>query len=287
MSERAPISTAANRHDWLIGHWALASALPMTMFGFELAQIIFYPATRAPNVSPVFQTGLMFCFFALWILVPRAIWLVIGSKKQDHEVSWAGLGVRLLGLGLTIGAFHLLILTVILRFMHSPPGGRLQDLIYSYGEVWLAFGDDWFFAFLTASGLIIWWKFRRPQAGAQRVQIQQGSRMLWIALRDILWVRAAGNSAELITVSGKIETRKSLASMAAELGDDFLKTHRGALVNIHHVTEITSQRHGGGFVVKLSDGSQAPLSRRNMVSVRHAISRQLATLAVRPDEPSL
>ncbi len=63
---------------------------------------------------------------------------------------------------------------------------------------------------------------------------------------------------------------ESIASLEGRLADlGFVRIHRGELVNIHHVQAI--QRRGEVTLVELSDGQQAPVSRRLLPDLKRRL----------------
>jgi hypothetical protein len=117
----------------------------------------------------------------------------------------------------------------------------------------------------------IFWFFTRPHAepvlaadeDRPMVGIQDGRRLIRVAIRDIVAIKAAGNYVEFVLVDGRRPlARKSLRQALDQVGEhSFVRTHRSWLVNIHRVREIRSMG-AGDFRIELDGGAEAPLSRR-------------------------
>lgn len=117
----------------------------------------------------------------------------------------------------------------------------------------------------------VFWFFTRPRAepavraveDRPMVGIQDGKRLIRVAVEDIVAVKAAGNYVEFLLVDGRRPlARKSLRQALDQLGEHgFAQTHRSWLVNAHRVREIRSVG-AGDFRVELDGGAEAPLSRR-------------------------
>lgn len=82
-----------------------------------------------------------------------------------------------------------------------------------------------------------------------------------VALADIHWLEAADNYVAVHTASAAPLLRRPLASLLSDLGDAFVRTHRGAAVALAQVQALEAGNSGDGQVL-LRDGSRVPYSRQ-------------------------
>lgn len=255
--------------------WAYASLIPIIFYGFDAAMISSYSPSRAPNVTLATQLALMLVFYFFWVLVPRSIWSVFSSFLEGLEREISQLMMRLILVGMGLCLVHMLMLTLLLRYMHSSPGWGLRELIYSFGETCLGNAAIWTLAYAVATAAI-WLKVATliPETEKrQRYEARQYGKTWTFPLSDIYWIKAAGNYVELHTVRGIMMVRKSLSQVEAELaGCKFISSHRSALVNAEHVVAIEPAKTGSGYDILLSNEERAPLSRRNHPEFRRALS---------------
>lgn|GEM_PF-6637226 len=269
------------RSVWLPSFWIAAAILPTLFYAFEAGMISAYPATRAPNVNLMTQLAMMFAFYGAWIVVPRVIWTRSTRILANDSTIQPQLAGQLLITGLILCSIHLLALTFILRVMHSPPGWGISHFLHSFGEVWLSKGMIWMLAYGATAAAIVARLARKPASppAVTRLEIRQNGKTLLIPLQEILWIKAAGNYVEVFTGRGMHMLRKPLSKLEHDLdGSTFIKSHRGALVNSEHVTAIQSGGKGEGYIVKVGDETEAPLSRRRLAEFKKIISQSNSRL---------
>lgn len=252
--------------------WMFAAAPAVVLFVLEAFKLGFYEAVRAPNAPWGFQLAAMGAFFALWTLAPRAAWSV---RKRQHSASgWKSLLVKLAAAGAILSSIHLLLLSLILRLLYSPPGWGAGHLLHSFGEVWLSYASLWFSIYAIACGAIIY----ATRAGVAPVRdagvlIAPHNGAARILRPDnILWVEACGNYVEIHTDDGAVTLRRTIASSAANLGPGFVRAHRSAIVNASAVTSIRAiDNTAAAYGAVLRNGAVAPLSRRRLAAVKAAL----------------
>lgn len=97
---------------------------------------------------------------------------------------------------------------------------------------------------------------------AQRIEIRDGGRIVFIDPQDILWIEAAGNYVEIHTSARKWLTRGVLSQFEARLaGEGFVRIHRSRLLNRRHAHGLTALP-SGDVMVHLKDGRSVGMSRR-------------------------
>lgn len=260
---------------WIAHYWLLAAVIPLVFFAFDAITTSAYPTKQAPNVSLSVQLGLKLGFYALWIIVPRIIWSSVAREAVLPAQDQARLLLRLLLTGAGLCATHLLVLTVLLRVMYSPPGWGVTDLVYSFGEVCLSNAAMWMMAFGIASAVVVYHIRSHSilEPVRKRLEVRQNGKAWSVPLVEVFWIKATGNYAELHTARGIMLIRRPLAQISAEIGDDkFIQSHRSALINARHVVAIKPQEGGSGYLVQLANGESAPLSRRNLVDFKQKLA---------------
>jgi len=107
----------------------------------------------------------------------------------------------------------------------------------------------------------------------QRLSIKQGDRSLVLRTEEIVWIEAQDYCVTIHSTRGKHLVRASLASLEGRLPPEtFVRTHRMAIVNLHHVNG-TDEREGLRLV--LSDGSHVGVSRSRRSQVEALLSPRL------------
>lgn len=92
--------------------------------------------------------------------------------------------------------------------------------------------------------------------------LHERGRTRVVAIADVEWLEAADNYVALHdgTVPAPL-LRRTLAALLVDLGDDFVRTQRGAAVALTHVHAVESLARGDARVLMRS-GAQVPCSRQ-------------------------
>ena len=97
--------------------------------------------------------------------------------------------------------------------------------------------------------------------------------------RDVVYLKVNGHYIHVTTTAGSASVLMRFADAVEELGDLGLQVHRSFWVASRHVTEIA--RHDNRTVVRVTGGSEVPVSRTFLAAVRklaadkgHGIPRQ-------------
>jgi two-component system, LytTR family, response regulator LytT len=89
-----------------------------------------------------------------------------------------------------------------------------------------------------------------------------------VAVDDVLYARAAGESSELVLHNGRTELHdKSLQRLADLLPADFFRCHRSYLVNLAAVRTFRAFT-GSRYLLILQDGSELPVGRSQVARLR-------------------
>lgn len=109
-------------------------------------------------------------------------------------------------------------------------------------------------------------RVRKRRAGAvpatpatAGIEIRDGGRTIWLARELIDYVDVAGHYLCLHAGRDVHLLRQPIGDLAEELGPDFLRVHRSAIVRLDRVRGVTARRNGdadialaGGAVVRMS-----------------------------------
>lgn len=95
---------------------------------------------------------------------------------------------------------------------------------------------------------------------AAGIEIRDGGRTLWLARELIDYVDVAGHYLCLHVGRDVHLLRQPIGDLAAELGAEFLRVHRSAIVRLDRVRAVTARRNGDADIA-LDGGVTVPLSR--------------------------
>ena len=85
------------------------------------------------------------------------------------------------------------------------------------------------------------------------------------------WIEAEDYYVRIHSDRGRHLVRTPLATLEARLNPrDFLRVHRGAIVNVQKVAEV---RDAGGMTLVLIDGTELPVSRSRRSTVAALLPR--------------
>ena len=94
-----------------------------------------------------------------------------------------------------------------------------------------------------------------------RLPVTDDRQTVLLPVDEIVWIEAAGKHVLIHTDSGSHSLREAIHELEGRLDPrDFLRTHRSALVRKASVRGLQAVSRGG-YVVKLMNGAEAPLSR--------------------------
>jgi len=94
-----------------------------------------------------------------------------------------------------------------------------------------------------------------------RMVFKSRGRILFLSVDDIRWIEAQENYVKICTGKDSHLLRETIGSLENRLDpNSFLRVHRSAIVNLHHVKEVKNESDGDATVV-LKSGEQVPMSR--------------------------
>lgn len=111
---------------------------------------------------------------------------------------------------------------------------------------------------------------REPQR-ADRIALNEGRRVVMVDVRDIEWIEAADYYANVHVRGACHLIRESLQDLAERLGpQQFMRIHRGALVNLQRVQRLERAADAEVFVV-LDEGTKLRVSRSRRQEVAQTL----------------
>jgi two-component system LytT family response regulator len=100
-----------------------------------------------------------------------------------------------------------------------------------------------------------------PERYTTRMVFKSRGRILFLSVDDIRWIEAQENYVKICTGKDSHLLRETIGSLENRLDpNSFLRVHRSAIVNLHHVKEVKNEADGDAIVV-LKSGEQVPMSR--------------------------
>jgi two-component system, LytTR family, response regulator len=94
-----------------------------------------------------------------------------------------------------------------------------------------------------------------------RMVFKSRGRILFLSVDDIRWIEAQENYVKICTGKDSHLLRETIGNLESRLDPtSFLRVHRSAIVNLHHVKEVKNEADGDATVV-LKSGEQVPMSR--------------------------
>lgn len=110
-----------------------------------------------------------------------------------------------------------------------------------------------------------------PRAGADRLTVRVGDRMLYLRTHDIDWIEAADDVARLHVGKQVFEHRVTLTQLERRLpSDTFVRVHRSAIVNVERIREFQPWFQGDWIIV-LADGTRVQTGKSYRARVRELI----------------
>ncbi len=110
-----------------------------------------------------------------------------------------------------------------------------------------------------------------PRAGADRLTVRVGERMLYLRMQDIDWVEAADDIARLHVGKQVFEHRITLSQLEQRLpARSFLRVHRSTIVNVERIREFQPWFQGDWIIV-LADGTRVQTGKSYRTRVRELI----------------
>lgn len=105
----------------------------------------------------------------------------------------------------------------------------------------------------------------------QKISVRVNSRIRFIPVEEIIWISAENQYVRIHTATQTYLLRQSLSQLEADLSpENFYRTHRSSLVNIHAIRQIEPY-FKGDYILYLQDGKQTKLSRKRAEGLRRIL----------------
>jgi len=116
---------------------------------------------------------------------------------------------------------------------------------------------------------------RTARAYADHLSFKQNDRLIVVPIADVHWIEAEDYYVRIHAQRGRHLVRTPLATLEARLNPrDFLRVHRGAIVNVRKVADV---RDVGGLTLVLVDGTEVPVSRSRRAAVESSLLPRATT----------
>lgn len=103
----------------------------------------------------------------------------------------------------------------------------------------------------------------------QRLSFRECDRTIVIKTAELIWIEAEDYYVRIHSSRGRHLVRTALTTLEGRLNpQQFLRVHRGAIVNVQAVTEV---RDAGGLALVLTDGTEVPVSRSRRAAVESSL----------------
>jgi two-component system LytT family response regulator len=102
---------------------------------------------------------------------------------------------------------------------------------------------------------------RQRDAYLERIPVRVDEAVVFIAVDDIVWIKASGNTVQIHVADRIHELRETMSALAARLDPKhFARVHRSAIINVRRVKTIHPW-FNGYHVVTMDTGQQLRMSR--------------------------
>ena len=117
-------------------------------------------------------------------------------------------------------------------------------------------------------------KKQQPEPYTTRMVFKSRGRILFLSVDDIRWIEAQENYVRICTGKDSHLLRETIGSLENRLDPNaFLRVHRSAIVNLHHVKEVKNESDGDATVV-LKSGERVPMSRSYRSKIQKLLKLQ-------------
>jgi len=209
-----------------------------------------------------------------WLSLYPALWWAVGRVRRSR-LRWPAIVALFVVGSVVASAWHIGVMVALRHAYYAATGegpyhffGVIGDrLAYEFRKDLVTFAQ-----FVIIAEVVRWMIDRnadvptpvevpRTLDAEQHIFVADGAVKRSVPLREIESVSSAGNYVELDWGGRKLLHRATLAAMEAELGDGFVRVHRGLLVRGNAIREVEVDR-SGDFTITLGSGAAVRGSRR-------------------------
>ena len=215
-----------------------------------------------------------------WLSLAPAIWWATG-RLRPQRLRWPVIALLALFASMLASAWHILAMVALRHVYYTATGagpyrffGVIADRVaYEYRKDLVTFVQ-----FVAIALAVRWIIDRQADAPAstpvaqwsgtpRHVVVIDGSARIAVPIPEIESVAAAGNYVEVAWAGRTLLHRATLAGMEEELGDAFVRVHRGLVVRVDAISTVEVER-SGDFAMRLASGAAVRGSRRYRDNLR-------------------
>ena len=200
-----------------------------------------------------------------WFSFFPLLWLAVRTIRPPR-FSWPVVGVALVVGCVIASAWHVLLMVGLRHLYYAAVGAGTYNFFDGIENKPLyEFRKDIgsYLQFVAIFTLAQWLIARAatPPAAPVSLEVADGAVTHHVPLDEIESIAAAGNYVEIAWGGRTLLHRATLAAVEGELGEAFLRIHRGRLVRRAAIRRIETDR-SGDFTVELASGARLRGSRR-------------------------
>lgn len=202
-----------------------------------------------------------------WLSAMPAIWWMIARARPPY-LSW-GKAAAILAIGVVLAsAWHIGAMVALRKLAYAVRGEEYrffgiipQRLLYEFRK-----DVPTYLQFCAVAALAQWAIARaattaEADPAARTLAVNDGAVTHHVPLDEIERIAAAGNYIEIAWGPRTLLQRSTLAAAEAEIGDGFVRVHRGLIVRRDAVRRIETDK-SGDFTLTLASGAEVRGSRR-------------------------
>lgn len=251
-----------------IGPWGVIALVSIPVCLVNATSVLIDLQRMGEAIHPAEPFFLEFSSAVILVLMAPFAARALERWPLDGAGLWTSLAVHL-GLTVPFSLVHIAGIFAVRESAYALAGGTYD---FFGSGVWLTILYEWrkdvisYGIFLAVFAAADWLNRRREAAAAapppERIEVRDGSRTLFIAPADILFLEAAGNYVEIHTAAATHLIRGTLTAWEQKLaGLGFVRIHRSRLINKAQVGALQPTA-SGDFEVTIAGGQTLQGSRR-------------------------
>jgi len=201
-----------------------------------------------------------------WLTAAPAIWWLVARLRLSN-LRWWAIALIVAGATVPVSLWHIALMVALRSLVYALQGdhytftvGGANPILYEYRK------DVGTYLQFAAIALVAQWLIARAATSDESsprrtLEVNDGAVKHNVPLDEIESVSAAGNYVEVGWAPRTLLHRATLASVEAELGETFVRIHRGRLVRRDAVRRVETDK-SGDFTVELASGARVRGSRR-------------------------
>lgn len=201
-----------------------------------------------------------------WLSIYPLLWIAV-ARLRPPRFSWASIITALIVGALVASGLHIAVMIALRHIYYAASGsGPYHFFGIVPNRLMYEFRKDvpTYLQFVVIAATVQWLLARAagPAAEAPRTMtVSDGAVTHHVPLAEIESVTSAGNYVAIEWGSRTLLQRATLATTASELGDPFVRVHRGLLVRRDAIRRVVTDK-SGDFTLTLASGAEVRGSRR-------------------------